>query len=110
VKWWDKLAKKKKTTPEKKPVEKHSPWMEISLRKIKPVGDFKFLYARMLNEPGNSFGAVHFSRGGVEDQYGMRFDLAKRAWLDHWNEPDLEAAFEKAKTDIFETVLKAWRK
>lgn len=74
--------------------------------KIPRDGKVEFLRAETSAKYRTPFVLVRYALNGDEQKEGLRLDLDKRAFLDHFEDPSLEAALAQAAGPIAEIVGK----
>ena len=64
----------------------------------------EFIQAQMLQGRRSPFALVLYKKNGIAPPYGLRLDLQKKSFLDHFEDSDLEAANREAAVEISEIV------
>ncbi len=62
--------------------------------------DFKFLEAVLFEVPRLPFAIVHYAVQGASEEMGLRLDLDKQVFLDHFDDADNEALASAAAPEI----------
>ena len=57
---------------------------------VSPGPDLTFLRAIVFEKPRLPFAIVNYAIGGVENEMGLRLDLGKRVFVDHFENPARE--------------------
>ncbi len=79
--------------------------LTIDLRNQIPVkGKVEFLRAETAAKYRTPFVLVRYALNGAEQKEGLRLDLDKRAFLDHFEDSSLEASVAKEARTIAEFV------
>ena len=68
------------------------------------TSSIEFLQAQMLEGRHSPFALVYYTRNGVRPRYGLRLDLHKRFFLDHFEDSEVDAASQEAANEIVEVV------
>lgn len=78
----------------------------IDLKGYIPNGNsLEFLRAEVaVGQYRSPFALIRYALEGVEQNLGLRLDMDKRAFIDHFEEEDLESAIQKAAPKIAELV------
>lgn len=64
----------------------------------------EFLQAQMLEGRQSPFALVLYQENGITPKYGLRLDLHKKSFLDHFDDSDMEAVNREAAAEITEIV------
>jgi hypothetical protein len=64
----------------------------------------EFVQAQMLEGRQSPFALVLYKKNGVMPRYGLRLDLHKRSFLDHFEDSEIEAVNREAAVEISEIV------
>ena len=64
----------------------------------------EFVQAQMLEGRQSPFALVFYKHNGVMPRYGLRLDLHKRSFLDHFDDNEIEADSREAAAEIAEIV------
>lgn len=89
-----------------------SKFWRIDLREhVSSDGPIEFLYAEVSAPSTGPLAIVHYADEGKEQQYGLRFDMDKRVFIDHLDDPEKDGAItasaDTVATVIFKGVQKA---
>lgn len=64
----------------------------------------EFIQAQMLEGRQSPFALVLYQENGIMPKYGLRLDLHKKSFLDHFDDTDMEAVNREAAAEITEIV------
>ena len=89
-----------------------TPYIRIDLAEVPSSGRLEFLYAEVLataTATGTSlspFAKIHYAVDGFEQPYGLRFDLDKGVFLDHFDDdPEKEKALSSTASELASAVF-----
>ena len=74
------------------------------------TSSIEFLQAQMLEGRQSPFALVSYRQNGVVPRYGLRLDLHKRFFLDHFDDSEVDADSQEAAKEIAEIVGNQLRK
>ena len=72
--------------------------------RIRRGKSIEFIQAQMLEGRQSPFALVLYKENGIMPQYGLRLDLQKKSFLDHFDDTEIESANREAAAEITEIV------
>ena len=79
---------------------------QIDLKgEITTTSSIEFLYAEMSAASTGPLAIIHYSDDGNEQEYGLRFDLDKRVFIDHFDDPEKEKTLTSSAHTIGSTIF-----
>lgn len=72
--------------------------------RISKTSSIEFIQAQMLEGRQSPFALVYYKRNGETPRYGLRLDLHKRFFLDHFEDSEVDADSQEAASEIVEIV------
>ena len=78
--------------------------------RISKTSSIEFIQVQMLEGRQSPFALVYYKQNGVAPRYGLRLDLHKRFFLDHFEDSEVDAVSQEAANEIVEIVGTQLRK
>lgn len=73
-------------------------------KRVSKSASIEFIQAQMLEGRQSPFALVSYKQNGVMPRYGLRLDLHKQSFLDHFDDSEVDAASQEAAVEIAEVV------
>lgn len=64
----------------------------------------EFVQAQMLEGKRSPFALITYKENGIMPRYGLRLDLHKRSFLDHFDDKDVDLNTQEAAIEITEVI------
>jgi hypothetical protein len=72
--------------------------------RVSKTAFIEFIQVKMLEGRQSPFALVFYKENGVMPRYGLRLDLHKQSFLDHFEDGDVDAASREVAVEIAEVV------
>lgn len=79
-------------------------------KRVSKTSSIEFIQVQMLEGRQSPFALVYYKQNGITPRYGLRLDLHKRFFLDHFEDSEVDAVSKDAANEIVEVVGTQLRK